>query len=607
MSTYWESRSIKAKLLLAIGSILAVFALSCSIVLLFVSGLAASADRALNHEAPARSAAFTTQINLLAADSASQNYIMDNSASTASLSTYNDNVAAVKDALPKLLAAAETVEGHDAITKLTTWFDGYTAANEHAFALKRSGKRAQSIKESLRNDTATGEQLITTFIGLRSARMTLAAADVDAKSRAAIGASIAGASGSILIGAIIAFVLGGAISKRLAAVTQAMTDVVRVDFAALGAAMTRFGAGDFTASVSSNREPLAVTGKDETAALAQSYNAMLAGINDFGQAFAATSASLTATITEIKESAEVVSVSAREIATGNGDLSQRTEEQAASLEETAASMEQFTSTVNQNGENAKQANTLAIGARNVAAQGGTVVGEVVETMAAINASAKKIVDIISVIDGIAFQTNILALNAAVEAARAGEQGRGFAVVAGEVRTLAQRSAEAAKEIKQLISDSVEKTDAGTKLVGQAGETMAEIVSSVQRVTDIMAAIAEASIEQSNGIGQVNSAVAQLDQVTQQNAALVEEIAASAEALQERAGGLVDSVSIFTIARSTSAPRAALAKKSDHHQAAAPAAPKKRTTPQPAVAHQPHTAALAVADKTPEENEAWNSF
>ncbi len=248
----------------------------------------------------------------------------------------------------------------------------------------------------------------------------------------------------------------------------------------------------------------------------------------------------------IKESAEAIGSGTRQIASGNTDLSQRTEEQASSLEETASSMEELTSTVKQNAENARQANQLAAGASEVAAKGGAVVREVVGTMSSINASSKKIVDIIGVIDGIAFQTNILALNAAVEAARAGEQGRGFAVVASEVRSLAQRSAAAAKEIKALIGDSVDKVGAGTKLVDEAGKTMEEIVSSVKRVTDIMSEITAASEEQSSGIEQVNQAITQMDQVTQQNAALVEEAAAAAESLQEQAQNLAQAVAVFNI-------------------------------------------------------------
>ena len=255
---------------------------------------------------------------------------------------------------------------------------------------------------------------------------------------------------------------------------------------------------------------------------------------------------MTEVIAQVREAGETINTAASEIASGNNDLSSRTEQQASSLEETASSMEQLSSTVKQNAENAKQANQLAAAASGVAVRGGQVVGNVVTTMADINSSAKKIEDIISVIDGIAFQTNILALNAAVEAARAGEQGRGFAVVAGEVRNLAQRSASAAKEIKDLISTSVSKTAEGTRLVESAGSTMQEIVSSVQRVTDIMGEIAAASSEQSAGIDQVNTSITSMDEVTQQNAALVEQAAAAAESLVEQATSLMDTVGGFKL-------------------------------------------------------------
>lgn len=260
---------------------------------------------------------------------------------------------------------------------------------------------------------------------------------------------------------------------------------------------------------------------------------------------------MTEVIEQVREAGETINTAAGEISSGNNDLSSRTEQQASSLEETAASMEELASTVKNNAENAKQANQLAAAASGVAIKGGEVVGQVVSTMSAINSSAKKIEDIISVIDGIAFQTNILALNAAVEAARAGEQGRGFAVVAGEVRNLAQRSATAAKEIKELISDSVNKTAEGTAQVEQAGKTMQEIVSSVQRVTDIMGEITAASVEQSSGIDQVNQAVTSMDEVTQQNAALVEQAAAAAESLVEQAESLIDVVSAFKLSKNSS--------------------------------------------------------
>jgi methyl-accepting chemotaxis protein len=256
--------------------------------------------------------------------------------------------------------------------------------------------------------------------------------------------------------------------------------------------------------------------------------------------------SLVNIVSQVRAGTLTIANASTEIAAGNQDLSERSERQAGTLEETASSMEELTGTVRQNADNARQANTLAESASTVAQRGGAVVAQVVQTMASINDSSKQIAEIISVIDGIAFQTNILALNAAVEAARAGEQGRGFAVVAGEVRSLAQRSAAAAKEIKTLISDSVAKVDDGAKLVDEAGSTMEEIVTSVRRVTDIMAEISHASQEQSAGIEQVNRAIGQMDEATQQNAALVEQAGAAASALQDEAATLARLVSIFKL-------------------------------------------------------------
>ena len=294
--------------------------------------------------------------------------------------------------------------------------------------------------------------------------------------------------------------------------------------------------------------------------------------------------SLVTIVSDVRAGTDMIATASGEIAAGNSDLSSRTEEQASSLEETASSMEELTSTVKQNAENADQANALATSASEVAMRGGAVVSQVVDTMASINASSQKIVDIIGVIDGIAFQTNILALNAAVEAARAGEQGRGFAVVASEVRSLAQRSAAAAKEIKVLINDSVEKVDAGGKLVDQAGATMAEIVESITHVSDIMSEIASASKEQTAGIEGVNGAIVQMDHVTQQNAALVEEAAAAATSMQEQAAALAKVVSVFKLG--TAEPVRAEAPRQVNAPAAPPTAalkalPRKPAATQPA--------------------------
>ncbi|WP_096666443.1 methyl-accepting chemotaxis protein [Polaromonas sp. AET17H-212] len=331
-----------------------------------------------------------------------------------------------------------------------------------------------------------------------------------------------------------------------------------------------------------------VTSKDETGQLMQALKDM----ND----------SLAKVVGEVRSGTDTIATASSQIAAGNHDLSSRTEEQASSLEETAASMEELTSTVKQNADNARQANQLAVTASSVAVKGGSVVAEVVGTMGAINASSRKIVDIIGVIDGIAFQTNILALNAAVEAARAGEQGRGFAVVAAEVRNLAQRSAAAAKEIKTLIGDSVDKVEEGSKQVAEAGKTMDEIVDSVKRVTDIMAEITAASQEQTQGIEQINQAITQMDQVTQQNAALVEEAAAAASSLQEQASGLSQVVSVFRLGSDQ-------VQHQDHPASARPASSKARPM-QPPKARQAIAAPrrpAAPAGELAAAGGSWETF
>jgi len=314
-------------------------------------------------------------------------------------------------------------------------------------------------------------------------------------------------------------------------------------------------------------------------------------------------------VSNVRETSSSIATGAAEIASGNLDLSSRTEAQAGSLEETASAMEELTSTVKQNADNARQANQLAVSASEVAIEGGAVVNQVVSTMDAITTSSRKIVDIISVIDGIAFQTNILALNAAVEAARAGEQGRGFAVVASEVRSLAQRSAAAAKEIKVLIGDSVANVEEGSKLVAQAGATMEQVVSSVRRVTDVVSEISAASAEQSDGIEQVNQAITQMDEVTQQNAALVEEAAAASKSLQEQAQQLEQAVSVFKLESGQSAGH-------NPAYAAAVPAPKSALKPLAKLAQKPQgkkMSAVVPAAMGPKlalagnDNGSWEQF
>src|SRR5450830_569925 len=342
--------------------------------------------------------------------------------------------------------------------------------------------------------------------------MQAAGEEVDRNYQHASNMLIALAAAGLALSAFIAFTITRSITRPL---NRAVAVAVAV------------AAGDLTSHIDSS-------GKDETAQLLGALKTM----ND----------NLQTIVRQVRQGTDTIATASSEIATGNMDLSSRTEQQAGSLEETASAMEQLTATVRQNADNARQANQLAVSASEVAIQGGSVVGQVVDTMESINASSRKIVDIISVIDGIAFQTNILALNAAVEAARAGEQGRGFAVVASEVRSLAQRSASAAKEIKALINDSVEKVGNGSKLVQQAGETMNDVVASVKRVTDIVGEISSARQEQSAGISQVGHAITLMDESTQQNAALVEQAAAAAQSLQDQAGRLAQVVSVFKLAR-----------------------------------------------------------
>ena len=444
--------------------------------------------------------------------------------------------AAIERELAKLMAArakydtawveldksAASVEGRAVRARMGETRLASTALNDKVIALARADRDAEAT-ELLIKEAAPAA---TRWQDAMDENIELQKANNKVEVEQA-GAAYDRARSLVLMLAAVAALLGAAIAW---VATRSVTLPIRAAVAVARAVAD----GDLSSRIE-------VDTRDETGQLMQALKDMNDG--------------LVTIVGQVRTGTDAIAAASGQIASGNIDLSSRTETQASSLEETASSMEEMTSAVRQNADNARQANQLAISASAVAVEGGEVVARVVDTMGAINGASKKIVEIIAVIDGIAFQTNILALNAAVEAARAGEQGRGFAVVATEVRNLAQRSAAAAKEIKLLIGASVEKVDAGARLVDHAGSTMRAIVQSIRSVTDIMGEITSASQEQSAGIEQINQAIVQMDRVTQQNAALVEEASAAAAALQDQAGGLVRVVRVFKLAADGS-PRAA---------------------------------------------------
>jgi methyl-accepting chemotaxis protein len=438
----------------------------------------------------------------------------DLAAVSARMKANSEEITKIAAELDKLIVADE---GRALLADIATKRKTYTTARNEVFALKDGGTAdaaqvARAVEEKMNPALKGYDEGVTRLSEHQKTIMDAARERVGEVAASGRTVLVSVGVSALLLGCLLAWWLTRSITGPLRAAVDVANAVAE---------------GDLTVRVD-------VASSDETGELMAALRTMTGNLN--------------ALVAGVRSSSDNIASAASQVAAGNQDLSARTEQQAGSLEESAASLEELTSTVRQNADNAQQGNQLATSASGIASRGGEVMAQVVDTMGAIDASAKRIVDIIAVIDGIAFQTNILALNAAVEAARAGEQGRGFAVVAGEVGTLAQRAPAAAQAIKELIDDSVEKVGTGSRLVDEAGNTMKDVVASVQRVTDIMAEISAASREQSLGINNVYGAITQMDQVTQQNAALVEEAARATESMQEQAQGLADAVSVFRLER-----------------------------------------------------------
>ncbi|WP_426173672.1 methyl-accepting chemotaxis protein [Massilia sp. TWR1-2-2] len=520
-----NSMKLRNKMATCMAVVFAFFAIALGVAISGMQNAATQFDKFIEQDQAFLTASTNLYAQGLQMGQALRNVIL----SPSNLQGYK-NLDNARESFAKELAIAQALAKGDPAVSQT--LDKIKALQERQAEMHKKilglikVDQAAAIELLNKDETPLWRQIridLLDLIKAKNAGVALAKTDLEKRTATSLTYSLLLAAGAIVAGAGVAFWLTRNVMRQLGG---------EPDYAASIAAS--IAAGDLTRRID-------VDNDQNSASLLFAMRTM--------------QNSLAALVRKVRSGTDTITTASSEIAAGNLDLSSRTEEQASSLEETAASMEELTSTVQQNGDSVRQANELANVASEVAIKGGAAVADVVGTMESINASAKRIVDIISVIDGIAFQTNILALNAAVEAARAGEQGRGFAVVASEVGNLAQRSAAAAKEIKELIGDSVDKVEAGSRMVNSAGATMNEVVASVKRVTAIMGEIALAGQEQSAGIAQVNQAIAQMDQVTQQNAALVEQAAAAADSMQDQARQLSSVVGTFKLAAAAAPSRA----------------------------------------------------
>jgi methyl-accepting chemotaxis protein len=626
----FSKTTIGARLALAFGALIAVTIIVAGVALYRLVQLHDASAALSDYDAKVQTAMRFSQISRTNTSFLADLLISTNTADRArSVAARNAGRAAVTAALTELEQSVTTPRARALLDDIAAKRVPYIATSQKVQATVMGGGSVEAARRTYLQEVRPARDAylaaIDTFVAAAKQRSDEELAAGNAAYVNALATSIGLVIVAIIIGCFGAVRITRSITIPLKRAVRVVERVAVGDFSENVVATSRDEIGVLMASLSVLVENLTAINKDVVRLVESASAGDLVARGDekryeyiFRKKISAVNelmGNFEEVVAQIRESAEAVGEAAQEIAVGNSDLSQRTSEQAASLEETASSMEELTSTVIRNVEAARQANQLTIGASAIAVRGGEMVDQVVATMAAINQSSRKIGDIIGVIDGIAFQVNILALNAAVEAARAGEQGRGFAVVAAEVRSLAQRSAEAAKEIKALITDSVEKADAGNRLVEQTGATMAELVTAIKRVADIMAEINAASVEQGSGIEQVNRAVTQMDEVTQQNAALVEEAAAAAASLEDQARQLIATMAVYTLS-GAHATRSAPSTATMHV-----APPQRRATDIRSVApkraariaappNEPHTGAghtATLSRPTEDGTDEWESF